>query len=348
MSENYNENLNNETFGESTTFTPKVFVPFFSPEEIAKNEEKRRLSKISKTIGLTFLLISIFSIILSFALTFAEIMIMKTTGKEGVLTSPAVNEVVNVFFSLSVFGFIFTTVFKFSGFRISDLMSFKKTEKGLGVPLFFFGIAFCAFSNMATGVLDAFFESFGINYAVPEREFPKGVFGFLLTLIATAVVPALIEEFALRGIVLGSLRKFGDTFALIATSICFGIMHSNFEQIPFAFMVGLFLGFSVIKTGSLRVAIAVHFYNNLISVLFNYFSEWIPDNVLNICYAVLLLLTLLVGMLMLSKTDKDFFKIEKKESVLTEKEKNKTFFLSGTIIAFCIINLIEACLYILV
>ena len=227
-------------------------------------------------------------------------------------------------------------------------MSFKKTEKGLALPLFFFGISFCAFANIATGVLDAIFQEFGINYAVPEREYPKGVFGFLICLIATAIVPALIEEFALRGIVLGSLRKYGDTFALIASSICFGIMHSNFEQIPFAFMVGLFLGFSVIKTGSLRVAIAVHFYNNLISVILNYLSEWIPENTLNIYYAVLLLITLTVGILMLSKTDKDFFKFEKSESVLTEKEKNKTFFTSGTIVAFCIINLIEACLYILV
>lgn len=348
MSENYNENLNNETFGVEKTFTPEVFMPILTPEEIAKNDKKRKLSKTANTIGLAFLLVSVFSIILSFVLTFAEILIIKMTGKVGVLTSPAINEVVNIFFSLSVFGLLFTTVFKFAGFRISDLMSFKKTEKGLCVPLFFFGISFCAFANMASGVLEAFFQNFGIDYAVPEREFPKGVFGFLLTFIATAVVPALLEEFALRGIVLGSLRKYGDTFALIATSVCFGIMHSNFEQIPFAFMVGLFLGFSVIKTGSLRVAIGVHFYNNLISVLFNYFSEWIPNGVLNVGYAILLLVTLLVGMFMLSKTDKDFFQIENKESLLTEKEKFKTFFKSGTIIAFCIINLIEACLFILI
>ena len=348
MSENYNENLNNETFGVEPTFTPEVFVPFFSPEEIKKRDEKKNIKKTANTIGLAFLMVTIFSVVLSFVLTFGEVLIIKTTGKVGVLSSPAVNEVINIFFSLSVFGLIFAAVFKFAGFRISDLMSFKKTEKGLGLPLFFFGISFCAFANMASGVLDAFFESFGIDYAVPEREFPKGIFGFLLTLIATAIIPALLEEFALRGIVLGTLRKFGDTFALIATSICFGIMHSNFEQIPFAFLVGLFLGFSVIKTGSLRVAIGVHFYNNLISVLFNYFSEWIPNRVLNVGYSILLLITLALGIFMLSKTDKDFFKLEKGESVLTEKEKNLSFFTSGTIIAVFVINLIEACLYIFI
>ncbi len=348
MSENYNKNLNDETFGVESTFTPEVFAPVFSPEEIAKRDEKKKITKTANTTGLAFLMVTVFSVVLSLILTFAEVLIIKTTGKAGVLTSPAVNEVINIFFSLSVFGLIFVAVFKFAGFRISDLMSFKKTEKGLGLPLFFFGISFCAFANMASGVFDAFFESFGIDYAVPEREFPKGIFGFLLTLIATAIIPALLEEFALRGIVLGTLRKFGDAFALIATSICFGIMHSNFEQIPFAFMVGLFLGFSVIKTGSLRVAIWVHFYNNLISVLFNYFSEWIPNGVLNVGYAILLLITLALGIFMLSKTDKDFFKLQKEESLLTEKEKNLSFFSSGTIIAVIIINLIEACLYIFI
>ena len=192
MSENYNENLNNETFGESENFTPKVFVPFFSPEEIAKNEEKRKLSKTANTIGLAFLMVTIFSIVLSFILMFADILIYKATGKMDFLGSPVISEVVNIFFSLVVFGLLFTTVFKFSGFRISDLMSFKKTEKGLALPLFFFGISFCAFANIATGVLDAIFQEFGINYAVPEREYPKGVFGFLICLIATAIVPALI------------------------------------------------------------------------------------------------------------------------------------------------------------
>lgn len=348
MSENYNENLNNETFGVEKTFTPEVFMPILTPEEIKKIDEKKAIKKTANTIGIAFLLVSAFSVVLSFILTFAEVLIIKTTGKVGVLTSPAANEVINIFFSLAVFGLLFTMVFKFAGFRISDLMSFKKTEKGLSLPLFFFGISFCAFANMSSSVLDAVFQNFGIDYAVPEREFPKGVFGFLLFFIATAVVPALIEEFALRGIVLGSLRKFGDTFALLATSICFGLMHANFEQIPFAFMVGLFLGFSVIKTGSLRVAIAVHFYNNLISVIITYLSEYLPRNVINMGYALLLLVTLLIGMVMLKRTDIDFFKIENGESVLTEKEKSKAFFLSGVIIAFCIVNLAEACLYILV
>ncbi|MBO5321674.1 MAG: CPBP family intramembrane metalloprotease [Clostridia bacterium] len=348
MNENYNEQLNKETFGESVTSTPEVFIPYFSPEEKEKREEKRKLKKVSNTVGISLLAVTVFTFLLSLGLSFLSILILALTGKSDVLSTPAVNETVNILYSIAVFGGIVTAVFKLSHYRISDLVSFKKTEKGLVLPLFFFGIAFCAFGNIAASYMDAFFEGIGIDYAVPEIEKPDGIFGFLLTIIATAIVPALLEEFAFRGIILGSLRKFGDTFALIASSICFGVLHSNFEQIPFAFFVGLFLGFAVLKTGSLRVSIAVHFYNNLMSVLINYLPDSVPNEVKNISYVIILLITLVIGIFMLSRVDKDFFAIEKSETVLTEKEKQKTFLTSGFILAFLIINLVQACLYIVI
>ena len=347
MNENYNENLNQETFGESENFTPEVFIPYFSPEEMEKREEKRKLQKLSHTVGISLLLVTLFTFSLSFLLTFISFLIYFLTGRSDALNSPAVNETINILYSIVALGGIVTAVFKLSHYRISDLVSFKKTEKGLALPLFFFGISFCAFGNIAASYMDAFFRGIGIDYARPEVENPEGIFGFLLTFIATAIVPALLEEFAFRGIILGSLRKFGDTFALIASSICFGVLHSNFEQIPFAFFVGLFLGFAVLKTGSLRVSIAVHFYNNLVSVIINYLPDSIPNEVKNIGYVIVLLITLVVGIFMLSRVDKNFFTIEKSETALTEKEKHKTFFTGGVIIAFLIINLIEASLLIL-
>lgn len=348
MSENYNENLNQETFGESVTSTPEVFIPYFSPEEMAKREEKRKLKKVSNTVGISLLLVTVFTFLVSFTLSFLSLLISSLTGKSDVLSAPAVNEAINILYSILIFGGVVTTVFKMSHYRISDLVSFKKTEKGLFLPLFFFGIGFCAFGNIAASYMDAFFSGIGIDYARPEIENPEGVFGFLLTLISTAIVPALLEEFAFRGIILGSLRKFGDTFALIASAICFGVLHSNFEQIPFAFFVGLFLGFAVLKTGSLRVSIAVHLYNNLISVILNYLPESVPNEIKSVVYVFLLLITLVVGIFMLCKIDKDFFTIEKTETILSEKEKHKTFFTGGFILAFLIINLIEASLYIVV
>ena len=87
--------------------------------------------------------------------------------------------------------------------------------------------------------IDEKFESFGFNYEVSQTESPDGILGFMLTFIAIAVVPPLVEEFACRGLILGSLQKFGNGFAIVCSAILFGLMHGNFRQIPFAFLIGI-------------------------------------------------------------------------------------------------------------
>ena len=350
MPENYDNNSNNETFGEEEIPAPEVTMsPIFTGEEILEQKEKTQIKRTANAIGISFCILFGISFLISFITIIASV-IMFGAKKEALslIEEPAVSQVGQILFSIVVFTLPFIVTFKFARFRISELVSFKKTEKGLAVPLFFFGISLCAFANMGSSFLDSIFKGVGIDYSVREMAFPKGIFGFLLSLISTAIVPALVEEFALRGIVLGSLRKFGDSFALVASSICFGVMHANFEQMPFAVVVGLFLGFSVIKTGSLRVAMAVHFYNNFMYLIFNYLPQSVPAEIQNILFSFLLFISLGIGILFLRKEDSDFFTLEKGKDTLTETKKYKYFLLSGGIIVFLVINLIEAVSFIFI
>ena len=75
----------------------------------------------------------------------------------------------------------------------------------------------------------------------------------------TAIVPAVFEEFAFRGVVLNKLRKFGDSYAIIMSAVLFGLMHGNLSQIPFAFILGLVIGFIAVKTNSIIPGILIHF-----------------------------------------------------------------------------------------
>ena len=318
------------------------FTPRYSPQELAEIKERKEITRSANAIGISLILMIVFSTALSFGL-----IIINAVTRRNFSGEPANQQVFQVFFSIFSFTMPFIICQKVIGRRISDTVSFKKTEKGMAMPLFFLGVAFCSFCNIGASYIYNIFNAFGIDYSVGETSFPKGIFGFLLVVIARAIVPALVEEFALRGIVLGSLRRFGDGFALIASSVCFGIMHGNFEQIPFAIMVGLFLGFTVIKTNSLRVAMAIHFYNNLISVIFSYIPDSISMDTQNLIYTVLLLASLVVGMLFLKNRDGEFFTIEKSETALKSKEKYKAFFGSAGIIVFICINFLEAFSFIL-
>ena len=320
----------------------------FSTEPFEKTKEKKEIKKLGNTVGLSLILLFAVSDILGVFLSIGGLIFGLSQKFLGIFDDPAVTNVIQVAFSLFGFTVPFIVCYKKAGYRIGDLVSFEKSEKSKTFPLFFLGLAFCAFANIGSSVLGNIFSSMGFEYNMPETPKPEGIFGFLLSLIATAIVPALVEEFAMRGIVMGSLRKFGDSFALVTSAVCFGVMHGNFVQIPFACMVGLFLGFTVIKTNSLRVAIAIHFANNLVAVLMDYFPKGVTSEIQNVVYMIYLCLALVCGVIALRFVSDDFLSVKKIQTELTLGEKHKAFFLSAGIIVFIIANLIEAVSFIFI
>lgn len=320
----------------------------FSTEPFEKTKEKKEIKKLGNTAGVSLILLLAVSDILGVFLSVGGLIFGLSQKFLGIFDDPAVTNVIQVAFSLFGFTVPFIVCYKKAGYRIGDLVSFEKSEKSKTFPLFFLGLAFCAFANIGSSVLGNIFSSMGFEYNMPETPEPEGIFGFLLSLIATAIVPALVEEFAMRGIVMGSLRKFGDSFALVTSAVCFGVMHGNFVQIPFACMVGLFLGFTVIKTNSLRVAIAIHFANNLVAVLMDYFPKGVTSEIQNVVYMIYLCLALVCGVIALRFVSDDFLSVKKIQTELTLGEKHKAFFLSAGIIVFIIANLIEAVSFIFI
>lgn len=306
-------------------------------------KERTNIMHASNTAGVAIILLLSFSFVFSLVYTLFTLTISEEIS--AILSDSAVLCALQVAISVISFIGVFGITYKIAGYRISDLVPLKKTEKGLSLPVFFFGVAFCSFSNIASNLLASFFYSLGIDYSSSDIDMPKGIFGFLLTLISTAIVPALVEEFAFRGLVMGSLKKYGSGFAVISSAILFGLIHGNFEQIPFAFLMGLFLGYSVIITGSLRIAICVHFFNNFISVVFSFIPNSISVEIQNVIYAVFLLLSLVAGIICLnSKSDKKLFEFEKSDTECKESQKYKWFFLSVATAIAIVLCLIQAVL----
>lgn len=89
-----------------------------------------------------------------------------------------------------------------------------------------------------------------------------------LVLFVFALTPAVCEEFLFRGFVLSSLHKMSGFWAVVFSSLLFGLMHvltSNVlaveRLLPSTFM-GLILGFIAVRTGSLWPGIVVHAVHN--------------------------------------------------------------------------------------
>ncbi|MCQ2440796.1 MAG: CPBP family intramembrane metalloprotease [Clostridia bacterium] len=314
----------------------------FNPFKLSpKEKEKKNIKKTAMYIAVPLLII--------FALNFrwskniydlANLFGISMKSVYNFISEPAVLSLINIVFSVVCFVIIISVSAKIKGERISDLVAFEKPKRGLTLPFLLFGVGFCTFSNIAVSYAGEFFEKFGFNYSVGNETNPKGIFGFLITVFATAFIPALTEEFCFRGIIFGFLKKYGDMFALIASSILFGVMHGNFEQMPFAILVGLVLGLIRIKTGSLWGSIALHFYNNFTSVVFEYAFVGVSDRVQNAFYIIFYSFTLLSGAVsvyLFSKREKDLYKTTYSDTVSTTKQKLSWFFTSPLIILFLVI-----------
>ncbi len=255
--------------------------------------------------------------------------------------------IINSLISLVSFFIAGSIYCSISSIKISSIMPFDKNKPSLIALLCALGLSLAMVANYASNAVVSLFESFGYNAYVDVNAEPKSALDIILYYISFAVVPAFAEEFAFRGIVLGCIRKHSESLAILISSIMFGLMHGNFMQIPFAFVVGLVLGFVTVKTNSLLPAIIIHFSNNAISVTFDILSTNTSLSIplINVIYITIMLAIAISGLisaLVLIKNHKSIFKMQKTDGLLNFKEKVVVFCKSVTMIIFAVISLIEA------
>lgn len=194
-----------------------------------------------------------------------------------------------------------------------------------------FGFFVCLAGNYVTSLFVSFMDELGILLSAPEYSPPTDFAGRIIYVVSIAVVPALVEEFAVRGVMLQSMRKYGDKFAIIASALIFAVMHGNLIQAPFALIAGVGIGYAVCITNSIRTGILIHFVNNLYSVIVEFLVADIQnEDTLNTVY-----LTVTVILYAVSILASVLFFIMKKQrkfvpsfTVINEKEKMKAFILT--------------------
>ena len=97
-------------------------------------------------------------------------------------------------------------------------------------------------------------------------EVTKGFWPFAIDVLLVAIIPAFCEEFMHRGIVLQSTKHMGFNKSIVISSILFGLLHFNINQVSYAIVLGLIMGFVSVVAKNIWPAIIIHFTNNFISV----------------------------------------------------------------------------------
>lgn len=184
---------------------------------------------------------------------------------------------------------------------------------------------------------------FGITFTSGMDDMQiTGAAGTLIAVLSTAILPAVIEETAIRGIVMQPLRRFGDKFAIIASAVIFSILHGNMVQIPYTLVAGIYFGFVAVITGSLWSTIVLHCLNNLFSVVVIIADSNFGESAANLVTFAMLGIIIIVGVVGGIKLGKMRYKYQLANGVntLAGGEKVSALFLNPAMITAIVIMLI--------
>lgn len=131
----------------------------------------------------------------------------------------------------------------------------------------FFQILFVFFSAQFLSQLFALGLEWLLNRmgfsAMAAMEMASTTGGSFSMFLYACFLGPIAEELLFRGLILRLTRSWGKQTAILVSALAFGLFHGNIIQIPFAFSVGLVLGFVTVEY-SIVWAIVLHVINNLI------------------------------------------------------------------------------------
>ena len=265
--------------------------------ELAMLNMQRRQEKLNLRKDLSY--VGALSLALTIVMQFAFTLIVLLLLKMGILSAAGLDD---PFLGLSNTNYLFLYMFVYFGalFIPAVLVSLSFGKRhipfppaqplpfGLTLLAIVGAVGLCMISNIANSYILAILSEMGVSIPEAPEMMTKSITSLLLNLFTIAVLPALLEEMIYRGYILRVLRPYGNFFAILVSTALFSLMHGNVRQIPFAFIVGFILGYLYVATNNIWVPVAVHFANNAISVLMEYFAFYLPDTYDGVFYSIII------------------------------------------------------------
>ncbi len=228
-----------------------------------------------------------------------------------------------------------------NGTRYYLTSPFKKTGPLDSFLLVIFGFCGCLTINMLSSFIDDFLPS--LNKSTVYIAIDNDAGNFLLVLLATAVMPAICEEIGYRGYIYSSLSGYGHLSAVLVSSVIFGLMHSDFSSVIFAFFCGLLFGCIRKTSGIFILTVIVHFMNNAFSTISTFIRMSIGPDAFSIYYGIsnnAAYIIMIVVFLILRHRKVRIFRFSKAPNPLTKLDKLKAVIGSPVFIMFVLLAIV--------
>ncbi len=157
----------------------------------------------------------------------------------------------------------------FSGDRLSVLMPFKKVK----IPTILFTLLYTVMlypiSILANSISMLFVKNRVLELSDQILQLPMWQM-----LLSIGIFGPFVEEIVFRGVMLHSYQRTGRiTGSIILSAFLFGLMHMNFNQFFYGFLLGIMLALLVEATGSVLTSFIAHATFNSVEVLMMYASK---------------------------------------------------------------------------
>ena len=187
----------------------------------------------------------------------------------------------------------------------SDLRMQKRamTSKTFGIVLSFLLLGQLGFV-LFNQIFEPIFNLFGFTMLKAVESASVGSDSVSMFLYASFFGP-VSEELIFRGAGLRTFEKYGKIFAILMSSLLFGLFHGNFPQFFFATFVGIIFSYVTLEY-SILWAMAFHIFNNLvIGDGLTYVYSFLPDSAASLLHLIILLIGASIAAIFLFKNKTD-------------------------------------------
>lgn len=238
-------------------------------EQSLEQQYKKRLRRSFGVVGWTLLIYYGIMNVSVFLTAFAQMLeraiqmvIYDDFGAMNDLTRQASESAWGYFLAIAI-GFVILMCWKKKRFWKEQIWAHGKP---MTVPRFFAILSVFLSGQMIYQILVMVSETvlniFGLSMMEGLEALSVDSDHFGMFLYAGILAP-IAEEILFRGLIQRTLLPYGKRFAILCSAFTFGIFHGNLLQSPYAFLVGLVLGYTAAEY-SIAWSMVLHMINNLV------------------------------------------------------------------------------------
>ncbi len=253
-----------------TSNMPQVSV---IPDTGEKRAIRRRYNTVALVLIINTLIFNVGAKITRFALEakFGE----EIWNNEliGVLYScgfPIVSEIISIILGIKLLKLDFKPMFTRNGYTGGTVAKLAILSLGLQT----------AASFIAT-FIDTILGFFGLEGATADLSATTSLSANLIMYFYACLLGPVLEELLYRGVILQSMRKYNERFAIFLSAAVFGLMHQNYQQAILGFLVGIPLAIVTIKSGSIVPAIFTHIILNTLATVTSCWIQYAAPDLFN-------------------------------------------------------------------